>query len=118
MNISNNQDVTPYDRMDDTLLEQLLGASRFAEHGGDERRSNGQNGSGAHAQAEDVPAMACAACGDGEDKGRFGIQDGTLAALYMPLQRFDDLYDEETALKQGTLFRELDLPFWGRRGGR
>lgn len=36
-----------------------------------------------------------------------------LASVYAPLQEFDELYDLDTALKQGTVFAKLDLPFKG-----
>lgn len=38
-----------------------------------------------------------------------------LGMAYVPIQEFDDLYDEELALRKGTLFAPLDLPFLGRR---
>lgn len=40
-----------------------------------------------------------------------------LAIATVPMQRFRQLYDPATALGRGTLFRELDLPFYGKRGG-
>ena len=40
-----------------------------------------------------------------------------LAIAAVPMQQFRQLYDPATALRRGTLFRELDLPFYGRRGG-
>lgn len=44
---------------------------------------------------------------------KWGIKDYPLASLYAPIQEFRGLYDSERALKQGTLFEELDLPFMG-----
>lgn len=38
-----------------------------------------------------------------------------LAMAYVPWQEWGDLYDEEQALKNGTLFRELNKPFLGRK---
>ena len=32
---------------------------------------------------------------------------------YVPMQSFRNLYDPESALCHGTIFRELDLPFFG-----
>jgi hypothetical protein len=52
-----------------------------------------------------------------EEGSMFGVRDGILAALYIPVQPFDDLYDEDTALLRGTMFRALDLPFVGGKGG-
>ena len=48
-----------------------------------------------------------------DDKG-WGLEGYPLASVFAPLQSFDNLYDAETALKQGTIFAELDLPFMGR----
>ena len=49
------------------------------------------------------------------NKGRmtFGLEGYPLASMYAPLQKFKELYDKETALKKGTVFSELDLPFMG-----
>ena len=33
--------------------------------------------------------------------------------VYSPVQHFKDMYDLDTALTQGTVFKELDLPFMG-----
>lgn len=41
----------------------------------------------------------------------------SLAMMYVPYQRFERLYDEEKALTRGTLFEELDLPFYGGKRG-
>ena len=45
--------------------------------------------------------------------GGWGLHDHPVGMVYAPLQNFCNLYDRETALKQGTIFRELDLPFLG-----
>ncbi len=36
-----------------------------------------------------------------------------IAMAYVPMQRFQELYSPETALRAGTLFKELDKPFLG-----
>lgn len=47
-----------------------------------------------------------------------------LAMSYVPMQKWRNIYDTATALKAGTIFQELDLPFLGAgnmcggRGGR
>lgn len=38
-----------------------------------------------------------------------------LAMAYVPWQRFENLYEECTAIYHGTLFRDLDLDFYGVR---
>ena len=50
----------------------------------------------------------------------WGLKSYPLASVYAPLQEFGNLYDPLTALKKGTLFSELELPFMGkgvREGG-
>lgn len=42
----------------------------------------------------------------------------SLAMMYVPFQRFENLYDEEKALARGTLFAELDMPFYGGKRGQ
>ncbi len=37
----------------------------------------------------------------------------SLAMMYVPAQRFVNLYDDSKALERGTLFADLDLPFVG-----
>ena len=39
-----------------------------------------------------------------------------LAMSYVPAQRWQDLYEPEVGLQQGTIFRQLRFPFEG--GGR
>ena len=41
----------------------------------------------------------------------------SLAMAYVPYQRFENLYDEDKALERGTLFKDLDLPFYGGKRG-
>ena len=38
-----------------------------------------------------------------------------LAMVYSPCQEFDGLYTPEVGLSHGTVFIELDKPFWGAR---
>lgn len=39
-----------------------------------------------------------------------------LAMAYVPWQNWQNLYDPEKGLCQGTIFSELDKPFWGMGG--
>lgn len=41
----------------------------------------------------------------------------SLAMMYVPFQRFENLYEPEKALSRGTLFADLDLPFYGSKKG-
>ena len=42
----------------------------------------------------------------------------SLAMMYVPYQRFENLYDAEKALENGTLFADLNLPFYGGKAGK
>ena len=39
-----------------------------------------------------------------------------LAMAYLPMQKWEMLYEPEMALRRGTLFAKLDLPFVGKVG--
>ena len=41
----------------------------------------------------------------------WGLDGYPLASVYAPLQVWRELYDNETGLSRGTIFKELDLPF-------
>ena len=41
-----------------------------------------------------------------------------IAMAYVPWQRWKNTYELGKALKVGTIFPELDLPYLGRRGER
>lgn len=47
---------------------------------------------------------------------RFGIEGRTVAALYIPIQAYEDVYDLQTGLTRGTIFASLDKPFFGGKG--
>ena len=92
---------SPRDRIGDEMLRRMLGMSDEAEPS--ERRER---------QTPDLPpseknASPCL------PNGGWGLHDHPLGMVYAPMQHFRNLYDRETALKQGTIFRELDLPFLG-----
>jgi hypothetical protein len=44
------------------------------------------------------------------------IDEMPLAMAYVPWQKWKSVYDLNKALKVGTIFPELDLPFCGMRG--
>ena len=41
-----------------------------------------------------------------------------LAMAYIPLQRWEDIYDTQTAFDRGTIVRALDKPFTGKGAER
>lgn len=50
-------------------------------------------------------------CVCGSDNG-YVEREAPIAMVYSPMQRWKDLYDPHTALGNGTIFKELDLPFY------
>ena len=61
--------------------------------------------------ADGCDTPVCNMC---EDKRRsWGLEGYPLAMVYSPVQRFENMYDLDTALAAGTLFKALDLPFMG-----
>lgn len=44
----------------------------------------------------------------------WGLYGYPLATVYVPMQEFCRIYDTDTALSRGTLFRDLDKPFYGK----
>lgn len=44
------------------------------------------------------------------------LSDMALAMAYVPWQHFDKVYEVDKALQYGTIFPELNKPFYGRRG--
>jgi len=43
------------------------------------------------------------------------IDNMPLAMAYVPMQKWKNVYNNDVALKRGTIFPELDLPFLGGR---
>lgn len=41
----------------------------------------------------------------------FMPEDPMLAFAYVPFQKFENIYCSEKALQNGTLFKNLDIPF-------
>ena len=50
-------------------------------------------------------------CGCKTDNG-FLNSNTPIAMVYFPMQQWKELYDPYTALSNGTIFKELDLPFY------
>lgn len=48
-------------------------------------------------------------------EGKFPV-DTPLAMAYVPYQTWGNTYPENVALEKGTIFEELDLPFYGKEG--
>ena len=64
------------------------------------------------AEAEsEASVFACNLSGDYPKS--WGLVGYPLAMVYSPIQEFRNIYEIDKALEQGTLFKELDLPFMG-----
>lgn len=46
------------------------------------------------------------------------VDDMALTMAYVPWQQFSETYEPAKALMVGTIFPELDKPFYGRRARR
>lgn len=57
-----------------------------------------------------IPTLPC----DSGEKN--SLVSPSLGMAYVPMQQFKDLYDTDYALQAGTIFQELDLPFYGTGG--
>lgn len=54
----------------------------------------------------------------GASKHQWGLVNYPLASVYAPMQEWQNLYDNETGLSRGTIFKELEKPFLGAGGVR
>lgn len=57
-------------------------------------------------------------CEEDYSRSRDMLYGMPLAMGYVPWQKFECTYEPAQALKAGTIFPELDKPFYGRRGVR
>ena len=60
---------------------------------------------------EEASLFACNIMPDHQKS--WGLTGYPLAMVYSPIQEFHNMYEIDTALHQGTVFKELDLPFMG-----
>ena len=59
------------------------------------------------------PQMNCE-----DESDRDPLQGMRVGMAYVPWQNFECTYEPAQALQAGTIFPELDMPFYGRRGMR
>lgn len=78
------------------------------------RHGNADGGSFSPESSEQPRFVKCG-CGEPMTEHSFGLKGYPLASVYSALQDFREIYDLDTALKRGTIFGELDLPFYGSR---
>lgn len=85
---------TPRERVDDDMLRRMLGGDMRQQKNHSNRPCDNSS----------------------EKRHSWGLEDYPLAMVYSPIQNWRGLYDNETALRRGTLFKELDMPFLGSDG--
>ncbi|MCI9417512.1 MAG: spore coat associated protein CotJA [Eubacterium sp.] len=51
-------------------------------------------------------------------RDEWSMNNFALAMAYVPVQRFQNVYELDAALQHGTIFPELNKPFTGWKGGR
>lgn len=109
----NNSGGTPRERLDPRLLERLVTVQDGANCG-----CNGETRSIAHTHHHPAHRVQ-ESCGC-ESAHPYNAYEETnsdfnhaLAMVYSPEQAWQNLYCVEDGLKVGTIFRELDKPFYG-----
>jgi hypothetical protein len=112
------QNLTPHEHADDALLSRILGTD--CPCNGNDRQKAREYGAlpdtRGYVDAR-CERSTCGRCGCAYDENArvcgFGVENSVLAALYTPLQAFDEVYDTDVALSRGTMFAALDKPFYG-----
>ena len=61
----------------------------------------------------EIPRYVKCGCGEPINTPSNGLKGYSLASVYSVLQDWQEIYDLDAALKRGTIFKELDLPFCG-----
>jgi len=106
--LNNMQDLTQKERVEEGLLDQLISGCKcdvvpaWQAHGDGVVLPNSSN-CGTCDCDRDEQAKVCG----------FGVENAVLAAVWAPLNRFEDIYDTDTAWRRGTMFAALDKPFYG-----
>ena len=78
------------------------GNSRESRENGGSSRSNGCGCGNSSSDMDNDCRNSC-------------LRGNSLAMVYSPCQRFENIYDTTEGLCRGTIFRDLDKPFWGGR---
>lgn len=115
MYIDENDNRTPRERIDDSFLRRMLGESE--QNRTMPRRESDMSEQGG------LPCNPESRSGDNHSTDNYRLMNFPLGMVYSPVQEWRNIYDTETALDRGTLFRELDMPWEvsmpsSGRGGR
>lgn len=98
MYIDENDNRTPRERVDDSILRRMLNGE------GVEPPRCG-SGCARESVGGGLP------CNPGAAAESRRLMNFPLGMVYSPIQEWRDAYDVHTALERGTLFRELDKPW-------
>lgn len=111
---------TPRDCLDPRMLDRLMEQSHLHNEGG----------CGCEAESQELrqERSSCSVCnneriGRNTDPRVCGCENDhypsefnyALAMVYSPKQEWQNLYCEEEGMKAGTIFKELDKPFYGSK---
>ena len=73
-----------------------------------------ENEGDCHDNHDDCGGTRRGPCGCNEESHKsWGLHGYPLAMVYSPVQEWKSLYDNELGLSRGTIFKELELPFFG-----
>lgn len=93
MYIDENKNRIPRERVDDSILRHML-------NGGTDGSCRG-----------DGDGRGVLPCNPDSGTEPHRLMNFPLGMVYSPIQQWRNAYDTDEALKRGTLFRELDLPW-------
>ena len=122
-----NDFMTPRERVNEVLRQRTLEAQNDVcfgcDRSADRSDSCPEREMPCHDNSRDEYMGGCLrrdeGCNSHSGTKSWGLEDYPLASVFAPLQSWKELYDAETGLSRGTIFKELDLPFLGgeQKGG-
>lgn len=100
-------DMPPRERIDDEMRRRIFAA--------EEAVGDGVASHSASCDLRQNRRTQCSCHVDVTDEIHFKapkLRDVPLAMVYSPYQEWDKLYDEEIGFEHGTVFKDLDFPFY------
>ena len=108
-----NRCASPLDMADGDILNDILGESYSGYGDSDtQNRTISSCGSEHRSSCSRNSSSGSNSCGNGECIIDRRLENFSLAMVYCPDQEWRELYTEDEVLSHGTLFKELDLPFY------
>lgn len=108
-----NRCASPLDMADGDILNDILDES-YSGYGDSETQNRTISSCGCEhrSSCSRNSSNGINSCGNGECIIDRRLENFSLAMVYCPDQEWRELYTEDEALSHGTLFKELDLPFY------